>query len=74
MLGDPALIALPGKYEKAARAHAETRDIVEKYREYKLILQNTTETKKILEEESEDEFSKNGERGIDPPGRAENRL
>ena len=56
MLGDPAVIALPGKYEKAARAHAETRDIVEKYREYKSIRENISGIRQILEEESEDEL------------------
>ncbi len=56
MLGDPAVIALPGKYEKAARAHAETRNIVEKYREYKSIRENISGIRQILEEESEDEL------------------
>ena len=58
MLADPATIALPEKYEKTARAHAEVKGIVEKYREYKSIRQNMTDIKKILEEESEEELLK----------------
>ena len=58
MLADPATLALPEKYEKTARAHAEVKDIVEKYREYKSIRQNMADIKKILEEESEEELLK----------------
>ena len=56
MLGDPAIIALPEKYEKTARAHAEVREIVGKYREYQSIVRNASDIRKILEEESEEEM------------------
>jgi peptide chain release factor 1 len=56
MLGDPDLIAIPEKYGKTARAHAELQEIVDKFREYKSISQEIAGTKRLLEEEQDEEL------------------
>ena len=44
----------PALYQKTAKAHAELRELVEKYREWKEIQKALTETKKLHEESSSD--------------------
>jgi peptide chain release factor 1 len=56
MLGDASLIAIPEKYRKAAQAHAELQEIVDKFREYKSISQEIAGTKRLLEEEQDEEL------------------
>lgn len=53
MLGDSSLVALPERYQKTARAHAELQEIVEKYREYKAIQRGLVDTAGILAEGGE---------------------
>ncbi len=55
-LGDPEVASSPEKYRKAAQAHAELRDVVDKYRDYKSLLEEIAGTKKILEEEEDEEL------------------
>jgi len=56
MLGDADLIAVPEKYRKAAQAHAELQEVVDKFREYKSISQEIAGTKRLLEEEQDEEL------------------
>ena len=56
MLGDAELIAVPEKYRQTAQAHAELKEIIEKFREYKVISQEIVGTKRLLEEEQEEEL------------------
>jgi peptide chain release factor 1 len=56
-LSDPSLIADPSKYRKAARAHAELQEIVEKYREYRSLADKIEQAKFLLEEDSDEELS-----------------
>ncbi len=55
-LGDAELIAVPEKYRQTAQAHAELKEIIEKFREYKVISQEIAGTKRLLEEEQEEEL------------------
>ena len=56
MLGEASVVVIPEKYQKTARAHAELRSIVEKYREHKSICQQVLNTKKILQEDPDEEI------------------
>lgn len=58
MLGDAETISNPEKYRNTARAHAELQEIVDKYREHKVVQQSIRDLKKILQEESEEELLK----------------
>ena len=53
-LSDPRVLADPSLYQKAAKAQAELREIVEKYRQWKDLERSIQETKKLLEESSSD--------------------
>ncbi len=53
-LSDPRVLADPSLYQKAAKAQAELREIVEKYRQWKDLEKSIQETKKLLEESSSD--------------------
>lgn len=55
-LADPEVASSPEKYRKAAQAHAELRDVVDKYRDHKSLLEEIAGTKKILEEEEDEEL------------------
>lgn len=55
-LGDPEVVSSPEKYRKAAQAHAELHQIVDKYNDYRAILEEIVGTKKILEEEEGEEL------------------
>jgi peptide chain release factor 1 len=49
-LADHAVIGDPAAYRKAAKAHSELSDIVEKYREWKRVNRNLEEARTMLEE------------------------
>jgi peptide chain release factor 1 len=53
-LSDPEVLAEPGRYQKAAKAHSELREVVEKYRQWKDLQKSLKETKGLLEESSAD--------------------
>ncbi len=53
-LSDARVLADPIVYQKTAKAQAELRDLVEKYREWKDIQKALQETKKLLDESSSD--------------------
>ncbi len=53
-LSDARVLADPVVYQKTAKAQAELRDLVEKYREWKDIQKALQETKKLLDESSSD--------------------
>ena len=53
-LGNPKVLADPALYPKTAKAHADLREIVEKYRQWKEIGKNLAETEVLLEESSSD--------------------
>ncbi len=53
-LGDPKVLADPALYPKTAKAHADLREIVEKYRDWKEISKSLAETEVLLEESSSD--------------------
>lgn len=55
-LADPEIVSSPEKYRKAAQGHAELHQIVDKYNDYRAILEEIAGTKKILEEEEGEEL------------------
>lgn len=55
-LGDAELIESPEKYRKVAQAHAELREIVDKYRERKALAVQLEDTRSIFEEDDDDEL------------------
>ncbi len=52
-LADPRVLGNPALYQKAAKAHAELREMAEKFREWKEIQKSLQETKGLLEEASD---------------------
>jgi peptide chain release factor 1 len=54
MLGDPAVIASPERYQKTARAHSELEEVVEKYRRYRSVLDQIEDAERIFEESDEE--------------------
>jgi peptide chain release factor 1 len=53
-LSDPEVLAYAARYQKAAKAHAELAELVEKYRQWKDIEKSLRGTKELLEESSAD--------------------
>ncbi|MGH9326996.1 MAG: peptide chain release factor 1 [Terriglobia bacterium] len=53
-LSDPHTLADPPVYQKAAKAHAELREVVEKFREWKEAEKSLRETRLLLEESGSD--------------------
>ncbi len=53
-LGDTRTLADPSLYQKTAKAHAELREVVEKYREWKAVKKNLHETRVLLGESGSD--------------------
>lgn len=53
-LSDPQVLADPAQYQKAARAHAELREVVEKYREWKELEKSLAQTRTLIGESSAD--------------------
>jgi peptide chain release factor 1 len=53
-LSDPRVLADQQRYQKAAKSHAELREMVEKYREWKGLKKSFEETKALLEDSSSD--------------------
>lgn len=53
-LSDARVLADPARYQKAAKAHAELGEIVEKYRQWKDIQKSLVATHTLLEESSSD--------------------
>lgn len=56
LLGDSSVISAPDRYQKAAKAHAELQNVVEKFREYKNLSVQVQETKGLLEKETDAEM------------------
>ncbi|HTY61991.1 MAG TPA: peptide chain release factor 1 [Acidobacteriota bacterium] len=57
-LADPGVFADQANYQKLAKAHRDLRDIVEKFREYRGILQGIEESKAISASETDPEMRK----------------
>jgi peptide chain release factor 1 len=55
-LGNAEVLADPGRYQKAARAHAELSEVVDKYRQWKSIQKSLADTKALLNESSDAEM------------------
>ena len=55
-LGDPSVVASPDKLRDTAKAHADLRGVVDKYQQYKQILQQQIEARRIIEVESDEEL------------------
>ncbi len=53
-LGEPAVLGDQALYQKAAKAHSELSDVIEKYREWKGLQKSLEETNALLEEASTD--------------------
>jgi peptide chain release factor 1 len=53
-LSDAQVLADPARYQKAAKAHAELSEIVEKFRRWREIQKSLRETKELLEESAAD--------------------
>lgn len=56
LLSKPEIISDQTQYQKYARAHAELEDLVQKYRDYKSVLQQIQDTREMLSEDPEMEF------------------
>jgi len=56
LMSKPDVISDHNQFQKYARAHSELNDIVQKYREYKVVIQQIKDTRKMMEEEQEEEF------------------
>jgi len=57
-LADPVVIADQAAYQKHAKAHRELSPVVEKFREYKELLNGVQQTKALLEAEQDPEMRK----------------
>jgi len=57
-LADPGVFADQVNYQRLAKSHRELRDVVEKFREYKGILQGIEESRAISASESDPEMRK----------------
>ncbi len=57
-LADPAVFADQANYQKLAKSHRDLRDIVEKFREYKDILKETEDSRKLSASEADPEMRK----------------
>jgi len=55
-LADPGVFANPGTYQKLAKAHSELNLVVQKFREYKGILQEIEGTRALLGSENDPEM------------------
>jgi len=53
-LSDPAVLADAARYQKAAKAHAEISEVVEKYRQWKEIEKSQRGAKELLEDPASD--------------------
>jgi len=53
-LSDPKVFGDTSAYQKAAKAHAELRDVVEKYRDWKVLQKSLAQTKSLIGESSSD--------------------
>jgi peptide chain release factor 1 len=56
LLSRPEIISDQSKFQKYAKAHADLRDIVSKYREYNSILEQIKDAQEMLKEENDEEF------------------
>ncbi len=54
-LGDPQTLADPSAYQKAAKAHAELREVVEQFREWKSLEKNLAEARAVLADSGSDD-------------------
>src|SRR5438552_18282464 len=52
-LADPAVFGDSAKYQKTAKAHSELAPLVEKFREYKELKKGISESKTMIESESD---------------------
>src|SRR5205807_3872154 len=55
-LSSPEITGDSARYQKAAKAHSEIAEIVEKYREYKDLQRGIQESKAIIADESDSEL------------------
>jgi len=55
-LASPEIVSDSSKYQKTAKTHSELMPVVEKYREYKDLKRGITESKQMIEEESDAEL------------------
>jgi peptide chain release factor 1 len=58
LLADPAVFADQAMYQKHAKTYRDLRDVVEKFREYKAILQGIEDTRTLSESETDPEMRK----------------
>ncbi len=58
LLADPAVFANPATYQKHAKAHRDLSEIVERFREYKEVLNSLEETKALLAAEEDPDMKK----------------
>jgi peptide chain release factor 1 len=60
-LADPGVFANPGAYQKLAKTHSELNPVVQKFREYKGILQEIEGTRALLGSENDPEMRRMAE-------------
>ena len=63
-LASPEVMADSAKYQKTAKAHADVAEIYEKYREYKDLKQGITDSKELLESETDPELREYAEQEL----------
>lgn len=64
-LSDPEVIGNQKEFQKLARAHSALSEVVEKYMEYKLVLQGIEDSKEMLDIESDPEMKEMLEAELD---------
>jgi len=56
LLSKPEIIADQSRFQKYAKSHSDLGSIINRYRDYKAILQQIKDTKEMLETETEEDF------------------
>ena len=63
-LASPEIVSDSSKYQKAAKAHSDLSEIVEKYREYKDLKRGITDSQEMLEAETDAEMREYAEQEL----------
>ncbi len=64
-LADPAIFAKPADYARLRKEHAETLEIVERFREYREVLRRVGEARHILSEGGDRELAELAQSELD---------
>ncbi len=56
LMSKPEVISEQSQFQKYARAHSELSEIVQKYRDYKSVIEQIADTREMMAEDQEEEF------------------